>query len=173
MARAVTGRSRRHPLHTRQSAIHDTWGDRWLVGERRPTQYGFALYLGWPYINGRLKKQGKAMFILTGPLARHMRRHAQRPHFLPLPIGRKALRRLRQQLGVDHRSWTDMRLYWWIDRIDDLATLSATQFVAKHQAKAWTRSGTISITLVWGMRAILIGPGLINPTGQYRKLRRS
>ena len=172
MPRSVSRRARRYTVHHRQATVRDVWGDRWLVAERRPTHYGFAVYLGWPYINDHLEKRCKAMFILTMPLARHLRTHVQRPHFLPLPIGRKALRRLRQKLGVDHRAWTDARLYWWVDRIDDLATLSASQFSAKHSGDAWTRSGSISTTLVWGMRAILIGPGLVNPTSQYRKLYR-
>jgi hypothetical protein len=30
----------------------------------------------------------------------------------------------------------------------------------------------VSATLVWTMRAILLGPGLVNPTSQWRKLYR-
>jgi len=81
----------------------------------------------------------------------------QRPHFLPLPIGRKALRRVRKLLGVDHKVWIDTRLYWWIDRIDDLGNLSSPKFAAKHGSKSWTRQGTVSAALVSQMRTILLG----------------
>jgi hypothetical protein len=73
-------------------------------------------------------------------------------------MGRKTLRRVRKLLGVDHKVWIDTRLYWWIDRIDDLGNLSSVKFAAKHGAKSWTRQGTVSSTLVSHMRVALLGP---------------
>jgi hypothetical protein len=51
-----------------------------------------------------------------------------------------------------------VRLAWWIDRIDDLASLSVVKFAARHSSKAWTRNGTLSSTLVHNMRVVLLGP---------------
>jgi len=95
--------------------------------------------------------------IVTAPLAAHLRTHVQRPHFLPLPVGRKTLRRVRELVGVDHRVWTDARIAWWVERIDDLARLSVVKFAAKHRRAAWTRMGTLSSTLVFKMRVELLG----------------
>lgn len=154
MSRAVTKRRlpRRH-----HRTIRDIWGNRWLVAECRPTAYRFSIYLGWRYEQGRLKTSGKAAVIVTAPLAAHIRAHAQRPNLLPLPIGDNARRRIRSQLGVDHRAWIDTRLAWWLDRIDDLGKLSDAGFVAKHGATGWTRMGTMSRTLVCQMRVALLG----------------
>jgi hypothetical protein len=95
--------------------------------------------------------------VVTKPLAKHVRTHVQRPHYLPLPVGRKALRRVRQLLEVDHRVWTDARISWWMERLDDLASLSVVKFAARHGANPWTRRGTLSPTLVWNMRTALLG----------------
>ncbi|HXC24849.1 MAG TPA: hypothetical protein VNU46_02960 [Gemmatimonadaceae bacterium] len=164
MARLV---KRRRSTSGYQSIVRDVWGDRWRVMERRPTPYGFAVYLGWPTIYVGRERGGKPGFIVTAPLAAHLRTHVQRPHHLPLPIGRKALRRVRKLLGVDHRVWIDHRIYWWVDRIDDLATLSAVKFAAKHGSTSWTRKGTLSSTLVCIMRGVLLGPSA-RPRGWWR-----
>ncbi len=154
MPRSIRRRSSTRP---RQLTVRDIWGDRWYVSERRPTPYGFAVYMGWPNSPDGPQKGGKAAVIVTAPLAAHIRANLQRPYFLPLPMGDNARRRVRQLLGADHRAWTDTRLAWWIDRIDDLATLPAIRFVAKHEASAWTRNGKMSTTLVCLMRIALLG----------------
>jgi hypothetical protein len=120
--------------------------------ERRPTPYGFAVYMGWPCVYVGRERGGKPGIIVTAPLAAHLRANVQRPHYHPLPVGRKALRRVRKWLGIDHRVWIDQRLAWWMERIDDLGALSAAKFVEKHGAPAWTRKGTLSTTLVCIMR---------------------
>ena len=141
----------------RYSIIRDIWGDRWTVAERRPTNYGFAVYLGWPHVPNGPQKGGRANVIVTAPLAAHLRKTVQRPHFLPLPVGRKTLRRVRELVGVGHRVWTDARIFWWVDRIDDLANLSVVKFAKRHRATAWTRNGRLSSTLVFRMRVTLLG----------------
>ncbi len=123
--------------------------------------------MGWPCSSAGIEKSGKAAVIVTAPLAAHLRTHVQRPHFLPLPMGRKTLRRVRQLLGVDHRVWIDTRIAWWLERIDDLATLSAVKFVARHGTKGWTRKGTMSSTLVFHMRVALLGYSQ-RPPGWWR-----
>lgn len=148
---------RRRHTRRRHSVIRDIWGERWTVSERRPTNYGFAIYMGWPYIPNGPQKGGRAALIVTAPLAAHLRATVQRPHFLPLPVGRKTLRRVRELIGVDHRVWTDARIFWWVDRIDDLANLSVVKFARKHRKVAWTRNGGLSSTLVFRMRVSLLG----------------
>ena len=136
--------------------ISDVWGNSWRVSEQQPTAYGFAIHRGWPH-SPVSTNRGKAAVIVTRRLAAHLHKNVQRPHFLPLPMGRKTLRRVRKLLGLDHRAWIDTRLYWWIDRIDDLGTLSCTKFAAKHGHKSWTRQGTMSAALVARMRTTLLG----------------
>jgi len=149
---------KRYFYRSRHVTIRDVWGERWRISERRPTSHGFAIYMGWPYIPDGPQKGGRAAVVVTPPLAAYLRTNLQRPHFLPLPLGRKALRRVRQMLGVDHRRWTDARIAWWVERIDDLAALSVVKFAARHGPKAWTRNGTLSSTLVHHMRVALLGP---------------
>src|ERR1700749_2267757 len=99
----------------RQLIIKDVWGERWLVAEVRPTSCRFSVYMGWPYIPNGAQKGGKPAIIVTRPLAAPLRTNIQRPHHPPLPVGRKALRSVRQRLGVDHRIWIDARIDWWIE----------------------------------------------------------
>jgi hypothetical protein len=142
----------------RQLVVKDIWGERWTVAESRPTNYRFSVYMGWPFIPHGPQKGGKAAIIVTAPLAAHLRANVQRPHYYPLPVGRKALRGVRHKLGLDHRVWIDARIDWWIERVDDLASMSVVKFANRHRANAWTRKGTLSSTLVWQMRAALLGP---------------
>ena len=161
-------RKRRTSLSRRElPVIQDVWGEPWHVAERRPTPYGFAIYMGWAASPKVQYRGGKAGVIVTSPFAKHVRSTAKRPHELPLPIGDNALRRVRKLLGVDHRLWIDTRLNWWLDRIEDLGTLSAARFVAKHRRDAWTRWGSMSTTLVWQMRVALMGRHR-RPVGWWR-----
>ena len=153
----VGSRKRKRLSIGRQATIRDVWGEPWMVSERRPTQYRFAIYMGWPVSPTAGHKSGKAAVIVTPQLAAHMRAHAQRPYAYPLPIGDNARRRIRELLNVGHRQWIDSRFEWWLNRIDDLGALSSAKFVAKHGKAGWTRTGTMSTTLVWQMRTRLLG----------------
>ena len=115
------------------------------------------IYLGWPCPSPGVQQSGKAAVIVTAPLAAHMRANEMRPYAYPLPIGDNARRRVRELLGIGHREWFDVRLNWWLERIDDLGRLSSAKFVAKHRADAWTRMGHFSTGLVWQMRVALLG----------------
>jgi hypothetical protein len=155
MARTATKR-RKRSISRYENTVADIWGERWVVGEVRPTNYRFSIYMGWPAREGA-SRSGKAAVIVTPALAKHMRETAQRPYATPLPISDNARRRVRELLNVGHREWIDNRVNWWLDRIDDLGSLSAAAFVAKHGRKGWTRMGTMSTTLVWQMRVALLG----------------
>lgn len=149
---------KKYPIpRNRLPIIRDIKGERWHVYERRPTPYGFDIYMGWDASPTAAYRGGKAAVIVTAPLAKHLRATVQRPHALPLPMGRKTLRRVRKEVGVDHRVWIDARINWWLDRIDDLGTLSAAKFVARHGKDPWSRQGTVSTTLVCKMRQLFLG----------------
>lgn len=154
----------RRPLRHRRLAssskpiVKDIWGEEWQLFERRPTPYGFPLLMGRPYPPQSVRGgSGGTGVIMTAPLAAHLRANARRPYEKPLPVGHGAIIRLRESLGIGHREWDDARIQWWVDRIDDLATLPVPEFVAKHGDHPWTRSGTISEALVWNMRVALVG----------------
>lgn len=138
--------------------VRDLWGDEWRVMERRDTDYGFAILMGrsYPPLNVQ-GGSGPTTMILTPAVANHLRIHARRPYALPLPVGRDAIRRARIKLGIDKQAWDDSRFEWWVDRLDDLATLPVPDFVARHRDEAWTRTGGLSEALVWQMRIALLG----------------
>lgn len=155
--------------HGSTHIVHDWQGAEWRVFERRKTPYGFDLLLGRPYPTPPVRGgSGGTAVILTPALAKHLRAHARLPYELPLPVGRRPIQRLRTILGIDYRTWEDMRLKWWMDRIDDLATLPIPEFVAKHRNAPWTRSGTISGVLAWQMRIRFLGRQR-KPAGWYRR----
>ncbi len=138
--------------------VKDIWGDEWSLYERRKTAYGFSLKLGRPYPPPPVQGgAGGTGVIITPALAEHLKKHARRPYAQPLPVGRDVVRRVRKMIGLDHRSWDDDRISWWIDRLDDLATMSVPDFVEKYKTSAWTRSGTLSEGRVWQMRIALLG----------------
>ena len=124
--------------------------------------------MGWPDAPDGPQKGGKAGVIVTPALAAHIRANAQRPYHLPLPIGDNARRRIREQVGVGHHVWTETRITWWMDRIDDLSSMTAAAFVAKYAAKAWTRNASLSRALVCRMRLMLIGRQR-QPLGWWRQ----
>jgi hypothetical protein len=149
--------------------VQDMWGDSWSLFERRETKFGFPILLGRPYPPPPVQGgSGGTGVIVTPKLAAHLRAHARRPYADPLPVGRDVVRRIRRLIGLDHRTWDDERIAWWIDRIDDLASLSVPEFVAKHKANAWTRSGSLSEGRVWQMRLALLGRRR-RPIGWWKK----
>ncbi|HXC24993.1 MAG TPA: hypothetical protein VNU46_03690 [Gemmatimonadaceae bacterium] len=159
---------RRQSHHSRSSIIRDVWGDGWTVRERRPTPYGFAIMLGRPYPpQGRCGGMWGQVVIVTPRFAAWVRANAQRPHIHPIPISLNSYRRIRRALGVDRQAWTEKRLAWWIDRVGDLGTLTAAEFVAKHGDKPWTRTGKLTNANVLLMRQELLGRKL-RPAGWWK-----
>lgn len=142
----------------RKPIVKDMWGDEWSLFERRKTPYGFSLLLGRPYPPPPIQGgAGGTAVIVTEELARHLQENARRPYALPLPVGRDVVRRVRKLIGLDHRSWDDDRIAWWIERLDDLASMAVPDFVEKYKDEAWTRSGSLSEGRVWQMRIALLG----------------
>lgn len=103
----------------------DIYGNRWDVRERRPTQHGWLLEIGWPE-NAQRGRGGRGVaVIITPPLAQYLAVTRQKD--TDLPVGLTAIKRLRHDLKL-HWSWND----WWNSRVADLLTLTLEQFCVKH-----------------------------------------
>lgn len=109
----------------------DIYGDDWLVAEERPTAHGFTLLLGWPV---DAAGPGGARVIMTAALAEHLQT-IERPQDVDLPVGRSTIKRLRAELDLRF-DWDA----WWAARQGDLATLSLSQFAAKHNCSVGATS---------------------------------
>lgn len=117
----------------------DVWGDVWDVRERRPTDHGFDLSLGWPQGVPRGRGgAGSPRAIVTTDVAAYLETQRHTPAQIRLPCGRTAIKRLRRLLGHD---WRADREGWWSERIDDLATMTTDEFAHKHDISA----GAVSV----------------------------
>lgn len=85
----------------------DIHGTRWDVRERRPTNHGFWVELGWPQGVPRGRGGHGVSTILTPPLAHYLRQ--TRPRDIDLPIAHTTRARLRRELGAvwDYEAWWD------------------------------------------------------------------
>lgn len=134
----------------------DVWGDAWSVRERRSTEHGFDVLLGWPVGQPRGKgAAGGPRVIVTAELAAHMGRIRATPSGHGLPLGNTAITRIRRLLG--HHRYID-RAAWWERRAADLIDLTIEQFAERH---------AVSIGAVVNARHALMGPSL-RPAGWWR-----
>jgi hypothetical protein len=111
------------------SQVEDFFGVLWDVSESRATAHGFEVFLGRPANLKGVRSAGRSHVILTPPLVRYFARLRMQPGQANLPIGLSAISKLRAQLGFHIEK--DIRC-WWESRKNDLATLSGTEFAAKH-----------------------------------------
>lgn len=109
--------------------VFDHFGDEWDVRVERPTGHGFDVLMGWPSGVPRGKGGGGVRTILTTPLADWLEMHRFCPAQVDLPVGRNVVKRLRRVLG--HDRYQDIRK-WWLDRFDDLITLTLEEFSDKY-----------------------------------------
>lgn len=103
----------------------DHAGQVWDVRERRTTQHGFDILIGWPQCEPRGQGGRGVAVILSAELARYLAETRQRD--IDLPIGLTAAKRLRRELGVTW-SWDA----WWADRADDLSSITLDAFCRRH-----------------------------------------
>lgn len=109
--------------------ILDAWDGIWTVDDTRLTRHSFALYLGRPVpISG---PQGAAV-IITHELRDYLDAHRRSPELIDLPLGRSAIKRLRRVLG---HNWYEDGEKWWLDRWEDLISLTTADFAAKYHVK--------------------------------------
>jgi len=135
--------------------VTDFFGDRWDVREKKETPHGWLLLFGWPHGVPRGKGgSGGPRAIVTADLAGYLDLHRARPIDIDLPCGRTTIKRLRHLLGHD---WREDNQDWWLDRLDDLASLTTDDFATKHLRS----TGAVSTN-----RALLVG-GRQRPAGWW------
>lgn len=115
--------------------IEDHAGDRWAVTESRPTFLGWSIHLGRPAAEVEGGGRGGKAVIFTRELADYL--EANRTTNIEvlqktLGIGKQAILRFRKTLGINR--YDDARA-WWVERIDDLRSLTIEAFAAKHDRK--------------------------------------
>jgi hypothetical protein len=135
--RHVNGRVRKiKPPSAREQKmlgqVRDVDGVLWNVLGRRPTPYGFDLLMGLKASGGGRNRTGLAQLIATKALHDYwaaIPTGSQGENYA-LPAGRSTLKRMRKRLGFNA---VKGRPKFWKMRCQDLETLSAAEFVAKHQ----------------------------------------
>lgn len=95
------------------------------VRERRATEHGWMLHIGWPKGEPRGRGCGGVRTILTAELADYLTR--VRPRDVKLPIGGTTIKSLRKTIGLNW-SWE----HWWMERKSDLLTMTLEKFGEKH-----------------------------------------
>lgn len=138
------------------TTTEDIWGDTWRVVEERPTKHRFVLVLGRVYPVPRVRGGGGGTrVIVTRQLASYLEDYRLRVSEIDLPCGSTTIKRLRKLLG---HNWYSDSLDWWLDRIEDLGTLTIEEFAEQHDVS----SGAVSVN-----RQALLG-SLQRPFGWWR-----
>jgi hypothetical protein len=111
----------------------DHFGDPWELREWIETEHAFSIARGWPaaQLRGRGGVGGPRIVLTTG-LVEHLEgvRYELNPtRSANLPLGRAQMKRIRQLLGHDRKA---DRRSWWLDRSDELASISFVDFGRKH-----------------------------------------
>jgi hypothetical protein len=108
--------------------VRDVDGGLWDVRDARATKHGFDLLFGSP--KPRLGG-GPPRLIATQPLVDFWdaNRTTHGGILFDLPAGRTTLKRVRHRLGFNY---LDDLSDFWQERIEDLGTLSARAFAARH-----------------------------------------
>lgn len=104
----------------------DVFGVVWDVRERRETNHGFMLEIGWPRSAQRGRGGRGVAAIITPKLANYI--HATpRLRDIDLPVGRNTIKRIRRELNI-YWSWDE----FWQERDDDLQSMTLEEFCKKH-----------------------------------------
>lgn len=101
---------------------------------------------------------GGARVIVTKQLASYLEDYRLRVSEIDLPCGTTTIKRLRKLLG---HNWSNDALDWWLDRIEDLGTMTIEEFAERHDVS----SGAVSTN-----RQALLG-SLQRPFGWWRDPR--
>lgn len=114
--------------------VQDVEGADWDVRDARATKHGFDLLYGSPVSRVGACWTGLPRLIVTKPLydfwdANRTKRDGV---IYDLPAGRTTLKRARRRFGF--HALRDLSRFWRA-RLDDLRTLSAREFAAKHGVK--------------------------------------
>jgi hypothetical protein len=127
--------------------VRDVEGSYWDVRQIRGTKYGFDLLFGSAVSRLGSYRGGLPRLIPTKPLNDfwEVNRVKRDGVIFDLPAGRTTLKRLRRRLRFN--SLKDVSRFWK-ERIDDLETLSARQFAARHE---------VEVKVVFDRRTKLLG----------------
>jgi hypothetical protein len=111
--------------------VKDVNGDLWDVRDIRDTKHGFDLCFGAPAGNHGSYRGGLPRLIATKALRDFWdaNRNENNGVIFDLPAGRTTLIRVRRRLGFN---FVDDRREFWMDRIEELGSLPACEFAARH-----------------------------------------
>src|SRR5579875_1819772 len=112
--------------------VRDVEGSLWDVRAIRETKHGFDLLFGSPSASHlQSYRGGLPRLIATQALYDfwHANRTMHDGAIFDLPAGRTTLKRVRRRLGFNY---LDDKADFWQKRIEDLCTLSAREFAARH-----------------------------------------
>jgi hypothetical protein len=111
--------------------IRDLDNTVWDVREIRPTKHGFDMLYGTRTLGRGVLSGGKPRLIATIDLMEFWSVNGTRRDgiLFDLPEGHRALDSMRAQLGFNFLEATHA---FWNDRIDDLRSLPAKEFAARH-----------------------------------------
>jgi hypothetical protein len=169
--------------------VRDVDGDLWDIRDVRDTKHGFDLYFGIPANNHGAYHGGLPRLIVTKALRDFWQANRTKGHgfLFDLPAGRTTLKRARKRLGFHY---LDDLTEFWTDRIEDLESLPAREFAAKHgveldvafdrrlrmvgkraRAIGWWRKPKIRKILLSGLSLSQVGLKLDISISQAKRLR--
>lgn len=169
--------------------VVDFLGDRWSAYETRPTNHGWAIFLGKPAVrNIGQDRRGGNRVILTPELVQYMESIRYKRGANPqLPICSGAIKRVRKILGFN---MDEDRRSWWEEHADELASMTEVEFAAKHELSPsrvsqvnkamfgkrirepnWWRQESVQSLLLSNLPAVVIAEQLGITTGSVRRLR--
>jgi transposase-like protein len=186
-------RTAHRPSPTKYPVVGETTdidGYLWDIRDIRATRHGFDLYFGTPNDHGVQRQVGnRRTLILTEALENfwYQNRLKGDGFLFDLPAGRTTLKRARRKLGMN---FLEDRIEFWMDRFDDLESLSVKEFAARHEVDKhlafawrrrivgvvarkpdWWRTPRIREVLLSGMTLIRIGRKLGISTSHAFRLR--
>jgi hypothetical protein len=127
--------------------LTDVEGSVWDVRQIRDTKHGFDLLFGSPASHLEAYRGGLPRLIATQPLYDFWMANRTKHNgaMFDLPAGRTTLKRVRRRLGFNY--WDDISDFFK-ERIEDLQSLSAREFAARHK---------VDISVVFDTRRKLLG----------------
>ena len=118
--------------------VVDYWDDSWDVREWRRNEVPGApdVAMGWPagYPRGR-GGSGGPHAIITAEVYKYLTDHRLDRGNIKLPVSGTTVKRLRKLCGYNYYNDSAM---WWLDRLDDLMSMTYSAFGAKHGKGATT-----------------------------------
>jgi hypothetical protein len=144
--------------HPKLGEVTDFYGELWDIRQIRPTHHGFDAFYGSRASQRDLTSN---LHLIPTPELHHfwdMNRAKPNGLIYDLPAGRTTLKRARKKLGFN---FPEEVTEFWTNRVDDLQSLSAHEFVEKHG---------VTHCAATGRRHAIFG-NRTRPAGWWRKPR--